>query len=107
VKLAMTLNLQHIKLSRLLAGIRAVSEVDDLSVSGLAIDSRSISAGDLFVALPGTLQHGNDYIAAAVRQGAVAVVYDEDSSLPEDISASLSDDVPLIGIRKVYCWPRP
>jgi UDP-N-acetylmuramoyl-L-alanyl-D-glutamate--2,6-diaminopimelate ligase len=97
----MTLNLQHIKLSRLLAGIRAVSEVDDLSVSGLAIDSRSISAGDLFVALPGTLQHGNDYIAAAVRQGAVAVVYDEDSSLPEDISASLSDDVPLIGIRNI------
>lgn len=101
MKPEMTSNLQHIKLSRLLAGIRTVSAVDDYSVSGIAIDSRNISAGDLFVALPGTRQHGNDYIETAARQGAVAVIYDEDSSLSEDINTGLINDVPLIAIRNI------
>lgn len=101
MSLAMKLNLPHIKLSSLLAGIKGVPAIDDLSVSGLAIDSRNISAGDLFIALPGTRQHGNDYIEAAVSQGAVAVIYDTDSSLPESIDARVGDDVPLIKITNI------
>ncbi|HDH15642.1 MAG TPA: UDP-N-acetylmuramoyl-L-alanyl-D-glutamate--2,6-diaminopimelate ligase, partial [Gammaproteobacteria bacterium] len=97
----MKLNLPHIKLSSLLAGIKGVPAIDDLSVSGLAIDSRNISAGDLFIALPGTRQHGNDYIEAAVSQGAVAAIYDTDSSLPESIDARVGDDVPLIKITNI------
>jgi len=101
VNLAMNLNPPHIKLSSLLAGIKEVPAADDAGVSGLAIDSRNISAGYLFIALPGTRQHGNDYIEAAVRQGAVAVVYDADSNLPEHINARPGDDVPLIKIKDV------
>jgi len=104
VKLAMNPNLPPIKLSSLLAGIEGVSGADDLSVSGIEIDSRNISAGELFIALPGTRLHGNDYIEAAVRQGAVAVIYDSDSNLPGNINARLCDDVPLIKITNITQW---
>ncbi len=101
MSLAMNLNPPSIKLSSLLAGIIEVPAVDDPDVSGIAIDSRNISAGYLFIALPGTRQHGNDFIEAAVRQGVVAVVYDTDSNLPEHINARPGDDVPLIKIKDV------
>ena len=48
--------------------------VASVSVSGVAFDSRSVNAGDLFVAVPGAASDGHDYAAAAVAQGAVAVL---------------------------------
>lgn len=46
----------------------------DLAISGLTADSRKVSAGMAFVALPGTLVDGRSYINAAVDAGAVAVI---------------------------------
>jgi UDP-N-acetylmuramoyl-L-alanyl-D-glutamate--2,6-diaminopimelate ligase len=43
-------------------------------VSGVAIDSRQVRPGDLFVAMRGAQHDGHDYIAAAVGAGAVAVL---------------------------------
>ncbi|MEL0062791.1 MAG: Mur ligase domain-containing protein, partial [Candidatus Puniceispirillum sp.] len=45
-------------------------------VYGLAIDSRKVSVGDVFFAVPGTHSDGRDYIADAVKAGAVAVITD-------------------------------
>jgi len=45
-------------------------------VSGLAVDSREVRKGYLFAALPGTRQHGADFIVYALRQGAAAVLTD-------------------------------
>ena len=42
------------RLSELLAGIVAVDPSRDIFVSGLSLDSRSISSGDAFVALHGS-----------------------------------------------------
>ena len=42
----------------------------------LASDSRRIGAGDVFFAYPGDAADGRDFIAAAIAQGAVAVLYD-------------------------------
>jgi UDP-N-acetylmuramoyl-tripeptide--D-alanyl-D-alanine ligase len=39
-----------------------------------AVDSRDVRAGDLFVALKGTVTDGHDYIAAALANGAQAVI---------------------------------
>ena len=46
----------------------------DLSVLRVQTDSRSLQVGDLFVALRGERFDGNDFIAQAKAQGAVAVV---------------------------------
>jgi UDP-N-acetylmuramoyl-L-alanyl-D-glutamate--2,6-diaminopimelate ligase len=63
-------------LRELLAGIAVVPAADDIVVSGLSLDSRRVSAGDAFVALRGTREHGIAFAPAALAQGAVAVLAD-------------------------------
>ena len=46
----------------------------------LRVDSRAVEAGDVFVALPGRRMQGADFITAAVRRGAVAVLLDADGA---------------------------
>jgi len=46
----------------------------DRQVTGFAIDHRKVAPGNVFGAFPGTRVNGEDYIAAAVAAGAVAVV---------------------------------
>lgn len=48
--------------------------MEALEISGVTSDSRRVRVGDLFVAVPGTAADGRDFIADAVRRGAVAVL---------------------------------
>jgi UDP-N-acetylmuramoyl-tripeptide--D-alanyl-D-alanine ligase len=50
------------------------------SVSGVSTDSRSSSAGDLYVALRGERFDGHDFVAAAAARGAVAAVVSRDQA---------------------------
>lgn len=45
-------------------------------VTGITLDSRLVTAGDLYVALPGRFHHGATFADAAVQAGAVAVLTD-------------------------------
>ena len=45
-------------------------------IRGVALDSRSVRAGDLYVALAGRAQHGASFVVEAVRAGASAVLTD-------------------------------
>lgn len=47
---------------------------DDTVVTGISADSRQISAGMIFAALPGTAMDGRDFIPQAIENGAVAVL---------------------------------
>lgn len=47
-----------------------------LAISGITLDSRSVSPGDLYVALPGASTHGARFAAQAVAAGAVAILTD-------------------------------
>ncbi len=44
----------------------------DWRATGVSIDSRTVAAGDLFVALPGERFDGHDYVDAALGKGAAA-----------------------------------
>ena len=46
------------------------------AVFGLNSDSRRIEPGDIFFALPGAKVHGNEFVAEAVKRGALAVITD-------------------------------
>ncbi len=46
----------------------------DVEIHGIAVDSRRVRPGDLFVAIPGVNVDGHRFIAQAVAEGAVAVV---------------------------------
>ncbi len=56
----------------------------DRHVSSLAVDSRQVESGSLFIAERGSQVDGHDYVAAAVTRGAVAVVAEHplDLSVP-------------------------
>ncbi|MEO5573248.1 MAG: UDP-N-acetylmuramoyl-L-alanyl-D-glutamate--2,6-diaminopimelate ligase [Gammaproteobacteria bacterium] len=64
------------KLSDLLAGIATLKPADDRDIQGLSLDSRNTRPGDLFLATQGTQTHGQDFVAAAISAGAVAVAYE-------------------------------
>jgi UDP-N-acetylmuramoyl-L-alanyl-D-glutamate--2,6-diaminopimelate ligase len=46
-------------------------------VRGMALDSRQVQAGDVFVALRGASSHGLEHASQAAQRGAVAVLSDE------------------------------
>jgi len=59
------------------AGRRGLA-LDPLArLAGVSIDSRTIRAGELFVAIHGPSHDGHDYVAAALEGGAVAAVVAE------------------------------
>jgi UDP-N-acetylmuramoyl-L-alanyl-D-glutamate--2,6-diaminopimelate ligase len=52
----------------------------DIPISGIAINSRAVKPGDLFVAMKGGVADGHDYIPNAIANGAVAIVGEKDMS---------------------------
>jgi len=44
--------------------------------AGMTSDSRKVGRGDIFVAYPGQTSDGREFIAAAIKQGAQAILYD-------------------------------
>ncbi len=64
------------RLSELLAGFAPARLTQDPMVHGLALDSREIQPGWLFLAVPGQASDGRGYIAQAVANGACAVAYE-------------------------------
>ncbi|MBW4984727.1 UDP-N-acetylmuramoyl-L-alanyl-D-glutamate--2,6-diaminopimelate ligase [Mameliella sp. CS4] len=62
----------------------------DVTVTGLAVDSREVQDGFLFAALPGTRVHGGEFIQYALRMGASAILTDADGAriAAEELAAS-------------------
>ena len=58
----------------------------DVAISGITADSRSVKAGYLFAALPGTQSDGAQFIVEAVARGAIAVACGENTIAPDGIS---------------------
>jgi UDP-N-acetylmuramoyl-tripeptide--D-alanyl-D-alanine ligase len=56
----------------------AQARASNWQADGVAIDTRDLQAGDIFVALPGTQTHGHDFVAKALAQGAVAALVEAD-----------------------------
>ena len=85
----------------------------DTEITGVAIDTRKLQPGDLFVAIRGERVDGHDYLAEAAARGAVAALVTRkvDSALPQvlvdDTTLALGDlasavraqrDVRVVGI---------
>lgn len=71
------------RLSELLVGFAHVSSDLDIEVPGLAIDSRQVRPGDLFLACEGGQVHGMRFAQQAIDLGAKAIITEteDDSSL--------------------------
>lgn len=63
-------------LTELLDGMTDAVAAPAIGVAGLALDSRRVAPGDVFLAYPGTHADGRAFISEAVARGAAAVVYE-------------------------------
>src|SRR6516225_12345266 len=59
------------------AGKRGVGLDPVARLAGVSIDSRTVRAGELFVAIHGPSHDGHDYVASALEHGALAAVVAE------------------------------
>ena len=66
-------------LAELLSGLANIDV--SIDVTGVAIDSREVKLGDLFMAYQGTHVNGVDYIDDAIQAGAAAIAIDEDEEI--------------------------
>jgi UDP-N-acetylmuramoyl-L-alanyl-D-glutamate--2,6-diaminopimelate ligase len=96
----------HHNLAELLRDFVSEDVAAELVVTGLAIDSRRVTPGDLFLAMPGVSGDGRDYIRQAVDKGAVAVVYEggggyapKEISIPQYAVSNLNATAGLIADR--------
>lgn len=68
----------------------------DWHANGVAIDTRDLTAGDIFVALPGEKVDGHDFVTRAFDMGAAAALVLADKDMPD-----LPDGAVLLGVDDV------
>lgn len=76
-----------------LPSARLAAGAGDVEVSSVALDSRTVLPGALFVALSGSAAEGMDFLAQAMSFGAVAVAVGEDSV---EETCRLVGDMPVV-----------
>ena len=83
---------EKINLIDLLLNIVKVDVLSDCLITGIAIDSRKIQTGDLFLAYRGEVLDGRDFINDAINKGAAAVLCED--AMPTKSAISIT--VPII-----------
>lgn len=83
------------KLSELLGEHAAEisAEMGSVEITALATDSRKVKEGALFFALPGVERNGNQFISAAIANGARGIVYSEPVEKEFGVTYLQVDDV--------------
>ena len=74
------------------------ADVPDIPITGISIDSRAVQPGHLFVAMRGGNADGHDYIAKAIKRGAVAIVGERE---PDELAVPY---VRLESSRRALTW---
>ncbi|MEN8233517.1 MAG: UDP-N-acetylmuramoyl-L-alanyl-D-glutamate--2,6-diaminopimelate ligase [Actinomycetota bacterium] len=57
----------------------------DVPISGVTHDSRMVESGDLFVAIPGEISDGHDFLDMALSKGAAAAIVEHSEAAPSRI----------------------
>lgn len=73
----------------------------DATIAGVSIDSRTVAAGDLFVALPGARTDGARFAADALRAGAAAALVAGTPGDPAPGERSIVVSDPLIALGQI------
>ncbi|MGD0732062.1 MAG: UDP-N-acetylmuramoyl-tripeptide--D-alanyl-D-alanine ligase [Terracidiphilus sp.] len=88
----------------------SIANAGTLVVSGYSIDSRTVTAGELFFAVRGDRLDGHDFVAAALERGAAAAVVSRArvASLPDAVLAVpvLIAEDPLVALQSLAAHVR-
>ncbi|MBR4111240.1 MAG: UDP-N-acetylmuramoyl-L-alanyl-D-glutamate--2,6-diaminopimelate ligase [Clostridia bacterium] len=84
------------KLVEVLKGIEGIDikGESEREILGIAYDSRSVKAGDMFIAVVGFKTDGHMYLESAIANGAQVVCVEENAQLPE-----IPDDVTVVSCK--------
>lgn len=88
---------EGVALRQLLPNRQLPVSIAELSVKGVAVNSRLVQADYLFLALPGARSDGSAYIAEAVDRGAVAALRQADERHPAG-SVEQHGPVPVLAV---------
>ena len=69
------------------AGLIKVAGTTDVEITGITLDSRKVSPGNLFVAIKGNSSDGHLFISSAVADGAQAIICEE---MPEYMAPGIT-----------------
>lgn len=90
----------HAMAMQILAWLRA--QIGPLPMHELQLDSRRITPGDVFIALPGAIPgrsaDGRSFIDAAIARGAAAVIVEAEGWQPRDLAVPV---LPVANLRRV------
>ncbi|MBR7064900.1 MAG: UDP-N-acetylmuramyl-tripeptide synthetase [Treponema sp.] len=75
------------------------NDISNIPISSIVFDSRAVKEGSLFFALPGIHSNGNSFIADAIRNGANAVVYQDE--IPNDIQIECAKLIAERGLKNL------
>jgi UDP-N-acetylmuramoyl-L-alanyl-D-glutamate--2,6-diaminopimelate ligase len=90
----MDVNCEAMHLNQFVSQISAkVDGTLDREITGITYDSRRITPGMLFAAIPGRRVDGHDYIHHAIDRGAIAVLCERDSLTPPRVTRIEVPDV--------------
>ena len=67
----------------------SAEKFQDFEVTGVFNDARQVIPGSVFVAIPGTVVDGHTFISDAIQKGAVALVVQDRTRVPQDFSGAL------------------
>src|SRR3972149_7011161 len=89
--MAATQSTRQVFISHLLNGLAEIGH--DQAVGGIALDSRKVRAGDLFLACHGSHSEGSSFINDAIAAGAVAIAIEADQK-----QVSPAGNIPVIPV---------
>lgn len=96
------------RLSCLLTDLVQVDAANDPPISGLALDSRQVTPGDLFFARAGQRTHGLRHVAEAIEAGAAAVVcegWGREDDAPGEVRVGHDEAaVPVYRVEDLQRW---
>jgi len=82
-----------------------ISEVlgvlEEVQVTGVALDSRALEAGFAFVALQGANGHGLAFLAQAESRGAAAVLVDQADMYASELLANEESSIPVVPVAEL------
>jgi UDP-N-acetylmuramoyl-L-alanyl-D-glutamate--2,6-diaminopimelate ligase len=98
-----------LNLNRLLDGIAAVATRIDESaeISLITVDSRQVIPGALFIAVPGLIVDGHDFIEQAIRKGATAIVSEKPLAREAISFVQVSDSRAALALIAANFYDRP
>ena len=68
------------------SGAQKVRGREDLNIISICSDSRKVKKGSAFIAVKGYSTDGHNYIASALKNGAIAIIYQDENALTAQLA---------------------